>query len=60
MVEVKMVATTYRWREQTSCYQWGEGRGEGQYRGKGKKRVIMRLYEIICVKLSKIVKHYRI
>ena len=25
---------THRYREQTSGYQWGEGRGEGQYRGK--------------------------
>ena len=22
-------------REQTSGYQWGEGRGKGQYRGRG-------------------------
>ena len=24
---------THRYREQTSGYQWGEGRGEGQDRG---------------------------
>ena len=24
----------HRYREQTSCYQWGEGKGEGQYRGR--------------------------
>ena len=28
---------TCRYREQTSGYQWGEGRGEGQYRGIGAK-----------------------
>ena len=43
---------TYRYREQTSGYQWGEG----QYRSRGKKSVIMGLYEIMCVKLLKIVK----
>ena len=26
---------THRYREQTSGYQWGEGRKEGQYRGRG-------------------------
>ena len=26
---------THRYREQTSGYQWGEGQGEGKYRGKG-------------------------
>ena len=25
---------THRHREQTSGYQWGEGSGEGQYRGR--------------------------
>ena len=25
---------TYRYREQTCAYQWGEGREEGQVRGK--------------------------
>ena len=33
------------------------GRGDIEV---GEKRVIMGLYEITCVKLSKIVKHYRI
>ena len=48
---------TNRCREQTSGYQWGEGRGEGQYRGRGlKERIIMGLYEIMFVKLLKIVK----
>ena len=52
---------THRYREQTSGYQWGEERREGQHRGKGfKKRVIMGLNEIMCVKLWKIVKHCRI
>ena len=25
---------THRYRKQTGGYQWGEGRGEGQYRGR--------------------------
>ena len=25
----------HRYREQTNAYQWGEGRGKGQYRGRG-------------------------
>ena len=49
---------THRYRKQTSDYQWGEERWEGQYRGRG-KRVIMDLYEIMCVKVFKPVKHYR-
>ena len=53
---------THRCREQTSGYQWGEGGGKGQYRSWKFffKWVIMGLYEIMCVKLLKIVKHYRI
>ena len=50
----------HRYREQTSGYQWGEGRGQEHARGRGEKGVIMGLYEITCVKLLKIVKHYRI
>ena len=26
---------THRYRERTSGYQWGEGREEGKYRGRG-------------------------
>ena len=26
---------TYRYREQTSGYQWGEGKRERKYRGRG-------------------------
>ena len=51
---------THRSREQTSGYQWGEGRGQGQYRGRVKRGFIMELYEIMRVKLLKTVKHYRI
>ena len=51
---------TPRYREQTSGYWWGEGRGEGKYRGRGGKRAIMGLYEIMCVKFMKTVRHYRI
>jgi len=36
----------------------GETQEEGQYRGEA-KRVIMKLYEIMYVKLLKILKHYR-
>ena len=39
----------------------GEKEGErGNIKGRGKKRVIMGLYKIICVKLLKFLKHYRI
>ena len=48
---------THQYREQISGYQWGEGRGRGNIRVE-EKRVIMGLYEIMCVKLLKIVKHY--
>ena len=51
---------TRRYREQTSGYQRGEGKGQGQYRSRGQKGVTMGLYEITCVKISKTVKHYRI
>ena len=53
---------THRNRELTNGYQWGDERQEGQYRDRGKKEfiIIMGLYEIMCVKLLKIVKHYRI
>ena len=27
---------THRYREQTSGYQWGDGSGEGQYRGRSR------------------------
>ena len=31
---------THRYREQTSGYQWGEERGEGQYGSWGEKRLL--------------------
>ena len=44
------------YREQTSGYQWGEGRREEQCKSRGlKTRVTMGLYKIMCVKLLKIV-----
>ena len=49
----------HRYREQTSGYQWGEGKGRGNI-GVGGRQDIMELYEIMCVKVLKIVKHYRI
>ena len=33
---------THRYRKQTSGYQWGEGRGEGQDNGMGLK--------LLCIK----------
>ena len=51
---------THHNREQTRGYQWGEGR-EGDKIGVGKKgQVIMGVYEFMCVKLLKMVKHNRI
>ena len=50
---------THRYREQTIGYHWGEGNREGQRKSRGRK-VIMTLYEIMCVKLFKTVKHYTI
>ena len=49
---------THRNRVQTSGYQWGEGNGKRQYRGRGE--ITIGLYEIMCVKHLKIIKHYRI
>ena len=34
LVNITKNKQTHRYREQTSGYQWGEGRGEGQYRGR--------------------------
>ena len=39
---------TQRYREQTSGYRWGEGKGEGQYRGRG-LRGTNSGYKISCV-----------
>ena len=38
----------------------GRGRREGHYRGGGEKRIVTGLYEIMTMKLLKIVKHCRI
>ena len=48
----------HRYREQTRAYQWGEG-WLGQI-GVERKQVIMELNQIMCMKLLKIVKYYRI
>ena len=32
VVTITKKKQSHRYREQTSGYQWGEGRGEGQYR----------------------------
>ena len=34
-MDIKQQKQTHRYREQTSGYQWGEGRREGHKRGKG-------------------------
>lgn len=51
---------THRYREQTSGYleEREGGRGTEEYRGK--ERFIMGLYEIMFVKLLRIIKYYRI
>ena len=35
LMNVTKKKQTHRYREQASGYQWGEGRGKGQYRGRG-------------------------
>ena len=35
LVNITKKKQTYRYREQTSGYQWGEGKGVGQYRSRG-------------------------
>lgn len=47
----------YRYREQTVVTS-GKGR-ERDNTGVGEKRVVMAVYEIFCLKLLKVVKHYR-
>ena len=42
---------TQRQRGKDSGYKWDKESGERQYRGRGRKRVIMGLFEIICVKV---------
>ena len=41
LVNITKKTQTHRYKEQTSGYQWGEGRGEGQYRGRGVRGTIM-------------------
>ena len=50
----------HKYREQTSGYHWEGGKGTMKGERKREKRVIMRLYEIMCVNILKIVKHHRI
>jgi len=51
---------THRYREQTSGYQ-RRGKEEGAIEAyREKERFIMGLYEIMCVKLLRIIKYYRI
>ena len=58
--KTKKKKQTHRYREQTNDYQWGRGERGGRRDniGIGRKKVIMRLYEIMYVKLLKAVKHY--
>ena len=39
---------THRYGEQTSDYQWGEGREEGQYRGRREKGLIWDYINQMC------------
>ena len=48
------------YRKQTSGFRREREVGEGQDGGRGKKGIIMGLYEVMCMKLLKIAKHYRI
>ena len=50
---------THSYREKTSGYQCGEERGEGLYSGREKKGY-HGLCDVMCVKLLKFVRHYRI
>ena len=50
----------HRYREQINSYQQGEGRDEGQYSGMGSIKRLLWDYVKSCVKLLKIIMHYRI
>ena len=50
----------HRYREQINSYQWGEGREKGQYSGMGSKKRLLWGFVKFCVKLFKIIMHYRI
>ena len=43
---------THRYRQQTSGYQWGEGKGSDKIGVNGGKSVFIGLYEIMCLKLE--------
>ena len=44
LVNIAKVKETHRYREQTSGYQWGKGREEGQDKGRELKR-----YKLLCI-----------
>ena len=45
-VNIRKQKQTHRYREQTSGYQWGEGRGEGQAGGMGLRDTKTTVYKI--------------
>ena len=49
----------HRFREETTGYPWEEGKGRGNT-GVGGEKGYCGLYDIMCVKLSKTAKHYRV
>ena len=50
---------TYKYRKQTSGYQWGEGKG-GPSSGRKKKGFLTGLCKFIYGKFLKTIKHFRI
>ena len=44
LVNITKKKQTHGCTEQISGYQWGEGRGEGQYRGREKKKGLLQDY----------------
>ena len=43
LVNITEKKQTDRYKEQTSGYQWGEGRGDGQDRGRGLRYKLLRI-----------------
>ena len=51
---------THRYRDETSGYQWEDGRGRDSIGLGGEKRFLWDYMKSSTVKILKIVKHYRI
>ena len=39
LVNIRKKKQTHKYRDQASGYQWGEGKGEGQYRNRGSRGI---------------------